>query len=117
MDEARHAGLIERLRERERELAAAIVRVEEDARATPEPDAKDVIDRAEDSYNKEASLRELDLDRLRLALIREALQRDAQGDYGLCVHCGEPIEGKRLEAVPWARQCIRCQDLQEQGLL
>ena len=37
--------------------------------------------------------------------------------YGKCVHCGEALPEKRLDAVPWARHCVRCQDLQERGLL
>ena len=117
MDEARHADYIRRLRERERELAEVVARVEEDARAAPEPDARDVGDRAADSYNKESSLRELDQDRRWLGLIREALQRDAEGTYGTCVECGRHIQEKRLDAVPWARHCINCQELQDQGLL
>ena len=117
MDEARHADYIRRLRERERELAEAVARVEEDARAAPEPDARDVGDRAADSYSKESSLRELDQDRRWLGLIREALLRDAEGTYGTCVECGQHIEPKRLDAVPWARHCLHCQELQDQGLL
>jgi len=117
MDEARHADCIGRLRARERELTAALARVEQDARAAPEPGAQDVADRAADSYARESSLREVDQDRRWLALIREALLRDAEGAYGLCVECGKPIESKRLDAVPWARHCIHCQELQDQGLL
>ena len=33
-----------------------------------------------------------------------------RGQYGECVRCGEDINGKRLEAVPWARMCIGCQE-------
>jgi DnaK suppressor protein len=117
MDEARHAEYIDRLRARERELAAAEARMEETARAAPEPDAGDVGDRAADTYDKERTLRELDQDRRWLALIRDALRREAEGTYGLCVACGEPIEDKRLNAVPWARHCLRCQELQDKGLL
>jgi DnaK suppressor protein len=117
MDKAQRAEYIRRLRDRERELAEAITRVERDARAAPEPDARDVGDRAADSYNKESSLRELDQDRQSLEAIREALRRDAEGNYGLCTACGKPIEFKRLGAVPWARHCIHCQELQDQGLL
>ena len=39
------------------------------------------------------------------------------GEYGVCVNCGQEVQPKRLEAVPWARYCITCQDLQERGLL
>jgi DnaK suppressor protein len=117
MDEVHHAEYLQRLRAREQELAAALERVQETARAAPEPDARDVGDRAVDGYSKESSLREIDQNRGRLALIREALQRAATDEFGLCVECGNPIEDKRLEAVPWARHCIRCQELEDQGLL
>ena len=39
------------------------------------------------------------------------------GADSTCTECGEPVEKKRLEAVPWARHCIRCQKLQDKGLL
>jgi DnaK suppressor protein len=58
-----------------------------------------------------------DNDRQLLNLIDEALERIEAGGYGKCVHCGEALPDKRLEAVPWARHCVRCQDLHERGLL
>jgi DnaK suppressor protein len=38
-------------------------------------------------------------------------------EYGVCVACGGEMQQKRIEAVPWARHCIDCQEKQEQGLL
>ena len=32
-----------------------------------------------------------------------------RGHYGKCVRCGEEINDKRLEAVPWAKMCIGCE--------
>ena len=49
----------------------------------------------------------------RLRFIQEAIKTIDQGHYGECVDCGETISEKRLEAVPWARTCIRCQEAQE----
>lgn len=40
--------------------------------------------------------------------IRQALQRVAEGRYGICERCGAPIDPERLEAVPLATLCIRC---------
>lgn len=37
------------------------------------------------------------------------------GSYGLCVDCEEPISLKRLESIPWASRCIRCQEDLESG--
>lgn len=48
----------------------------------------------------EAGLRLVGLARLRLA----------DGTYGLCTRCGEPIEARRLRALPAAEHCLRCAD-------
>jgi DnaK suppressor protein len=42
--------------------------------------------------------------------ISDALVRVEQGTYGVCLECEEPISAKRLEAVPWARYCVACQE-------
>lgn len=42
--------------------------------------------------------------------IHEALARMDDDSYGLCLDCDEPISHKRLEAIPWARLCISCQE-------
>ena len=42
--------------------------------------------------------------------IADALQRIEHGTYGVCLECEEPISVKRLEAVPWARYCVKCQE-------
>jgi DnaK suppressor protein len=47
-------------------------------------------------------------------MVSEALERIENGSYGRCVACESEIEGKRLEAVPWTRYCLRCQERLEQ---
>jgi len=42
-----------------------------------------------------------------------ALGRLADGTYGACLACGEPIDLRRLEALPAARYCTACQRLRE----
>ncbi len=42
--------------------------------------------------------------------ISDALQRIDHGAYGTCLECEEPISTKRLDAVPWARYCVACQE-------
>ena len=42
--------------------------------------------------------------------IADALHRIGQGAYGVCMECDEPISQKRLDAVPWARYCVSCQE-------
>src|SRR5438445_1068692 len=42
--------------------------------------------------------------------IGDALRRMDHDHYGVCLECEEPISAKRLEAVPWARYCVTCQE-------
>ncbi|MDZ7725673.1 MAG: TraR/DksA C4-type zinc finger protein [candidate division KSB1 bacterium] len=42
-----------------------------------------------------------------------ALERIEEGDFGVCVSCGEDISHDRLEAVPHARLCIKCKSQEE----
>ena len=51
--------------------------------------------------------------RAAILAIVAAERRLAQGDYGLCEDCGEPIGFARLEAQPAASRCVRCQDMAE----
>lgn len=46
----------------------------------------------------------------RLKFIEQAMKAIDRGQYGKCVRCGEDINDKRLEAVPWAKMCIGCQE-------
>ena len=85
---------------------------ERDAEATQDP-----ADMAANAYTKELLVSMSANDRQLLESIDAALERIEGGRYGKCVNCGQPIQEKRLEAVPWARHCLRCQDLNERGLL
>ncbi|HEV3199537.1 MAG TPA: TraR/DksA family transcriptional regulator [Bryobacteraceae bacterium] len=42
--------------------------------------------------------------------IADALHRMDREHYGICLECEEPISPKRLDAVPWARYCVSCQE-------
>jgi DnaK suppressor protein len=48
-----------------------------------------------------------------MKLLREisgALHRIDTEQYGICMQCEEPISAKRLDALPWARYCVTCQE-------
>ena len=45
-----------------------------------------------------------------LRQVEDALDRLEWGEYGICVGCGEPITPKRLQAIPWAKYCVECQE-------
>lgn len=47
--------------------------------------------------------------------IDTALRRLGDGSYGTCMDCGIAIARKRLDAVPWARYCVTCQERRQTG--
>lgn len=79
---------------------------------TPDP-----VDLAVRNYSKNVMLAVSENESKQLALIDQALLRLEDDEYGLCQNCEEPINPKRLAAIPWARYCLNCQELVEQGML
>jgi len=88
-----------------------------DSQAELDNGTEDYVDYAVNSYAREFLLSLTEMDRKHLLLVEEALNRIDRGEYGYCQQCGEDINLKRLEVQPWARHCVRCQELEEKGLL
>jgi RNA polymerase-binding transcription factor len=106
-----------KLQTRREELVKAIARTGQEGREADEDPTVDLADKAANSYTKEFLFGQTHNDRALLQLVDEALTRIREGTFGQCVQCGEELQQKRLEAVPWTRYCINCQEKQEQGLL
>jgi DnaK suppressor protein len=70
----------------------------------------DALDEVQLAGERELAIRNLDRESNLLRQVRMALARLADGSYGTCLHCDEEIKPKRLDAVPWTRYCIRCQE-------
>ncbi len=79
---------------------------------TPDP-----VDLAVRNYSKNVALAVSENESRQLVLIDQALLRIEDEEYGECQNCEEKINPKRLAAIPWARYCLNCQELLEQGLL
>lgn len=109
------------LRERLQNQRAEIINMyKQDLRAGQESaddGTEDIVDRANNAYNRELMFSLSDNERATLLQIENALARMDEGSYGRCANCGQTINVLRLEAVPWARFCIDCQELAEKGLL
>ena len=71
------------------------------------PDALDCIQRATE---RDLAICRIESDFGRLQSVRTALQRIAEGTYGICYRCDCEIAEKRLKAVPWTSYCLECQD-------
>jgi len=67
-------------------------------------------DQAQVTHDEFVALRLNRLDYVQLRMIEEALDRLGSDDYGYCLACEQPIPAKRLNAIPWARYCVSCQE-------
>jgi DnaK suppressor protein len=117
MDKKKLDTFKKRLEERQQSLRKTVSRTEEDGRIADQDTAQDIADRAASSYTKEFLFSQSNNDRQLLQMVETALQRIREGSFGECVSCGNEINAKRLEAVPWTRYCIECQEKLEKGQL
>ena len=106
----------------ERALLAEKQRMLKQGRATDEvmdaaaPDATGDLtshrtytaDQGTENYQREMASRFKTIETDTLREIEDALKRIADGTYGICVNCGEPVPTARLEVVPHARFCMKC---------
>jgi RNA polymerase-binding transcription factor len=75
----------------------------------------DELDEIEGAVAREIAIRNLDRESGLLREIRSALRRIDAGTFGMCLHCEKEIGRRRLEAVPWARRCLQCQEAADRG--
>ena len=117
MDKRRVRVFRDKLMVRRESLVGQVQQAELYSRERDSEATQDPADMAANAYTKELLVSMSDNDRQMLNLIDEALERMDDSGYGKCIRCEQPLPEKRLEAVPWARHCVRCQDLHERGLL
>jgi len=117
MDKRKLEYFKKRLETRQHDLSRAVSRTQQDGRTADEDTAQDIADRAASSYTKEFLFSQSNNDRQLLQMVEKALSRIREGSFGECISCGKEINPKRLEAVPWTRHCIECQEKLEKGQL
>lgn len=100
-----YAGLRRRLENHKEELSARLARITANVRRGVDPDSKERAKELEDNEVVDALGNEA---RDEIAKISAALRRMDAGEYGICVECGEPIDLGRLQAYPYANECIEC---------
>jgi DnaK suppressor protein len=104
----------QRLETRITELEHVLANAEQETRASNVRHA-DAADQAASEYERQSLIHKAAAARQTLRVITQALERIGQGSFGECAECGGDIEFKRLEAIPWARYCVRCQEAREHG--
>jgi RNA polymerase-binding protein DksA len=105
------AGLREELETKKSELSARLERITANVRRGLETDSKERAKQLDDSQVIDALGNEA---REELEKISLALRRMDAGQYGLCLSCGAPINSKRIEAYPYASECIDCATMEEE---
>lgn len=68
-----------------------------------------------DDFDREFALNLVSTEQDSVFEIDSALRRIREGTYGSCDFCGCAIEKARLQALPFARMCVKCQSAQEKG--
>ena len=74
----------------------------------------DPADRATAESDRAFTLRLRDRERKLIKKIQQALTRIEEGEFGLCVECGDDIGIARLKARPMTTLCINCKSKQEE---
>ena len=99
------------------EREALITKLKGNDLSVDDAETPDPVDLAVRNYSKNVMLAVSENESRQLTLIDEALLRIEDEEYGACQNCEKDINPKRLAAIPWARYCLDCQQLLEQGLL
>jgi DnaK suppressor protein len=106
-----------RLLAKEQELLTRMKEAGVSAREAGGEPVHDLGDESVMDELKEVHFMEADSDWLVLRQVREALERIENGTFGKCLVDNEPIEEKRLKAIPWTPYCLKHQQLMEKSRL
>ena len=97
--------LREQLEAKKAELTARLERITANLRRGFDADSKERAKEMEDSEVVDALGNEA---REEMAKITAALLRFEKGEFGTCIGCGSMIDPHRIEAYPYAEECIDC---------
>jgi RNA polymerase-binding protein DksA len=111
------------LREERQRVCDAISYLHEETPGSLEDETEEIIGGSDNHLGETATAtldREIDYSLEEnseqvLRAIDVALRRIDEGTYGICETCGQPISEERLEAIPYATQCIDCRRKGERG--
>ncbi len=117
MDQKKTKAFRERLLQKKREILEAFRKNKNDGMEADGEATQDIADKAANSYTKEFLFSLSSTERDLLQMVDQALLRIDDRRFGVCAACEEEMNQKRLEAVPWARLCLSCQQKQESGQL
>src|SRR5258708_35271652 len=111
-----HEILVEKRTSLQRQVERLAKDVAESTQVTE--NAKSPISSAEnasDSYDQDCAFMSMESEEELMRKVDIALARMREGSYGQCEECEDNIKPERLEALPWATMCVKCQELEERG--
>ena len=76
---------------------------------------EDMADIGSDNFIREMGLNVASEEGKIVSLIQDALGRLEKGTYGKCIDCKAPIEEGRLDAIPYAKLCVKCKSIREEN--
>jgi DnaK suppressor protein len=117
MDQKKVKSYRERLLLKKQEILEAYNKNKSYGKEADGEATQDIADKAANSYTKEFLFSLSNTERNLLQEVDEAIGRTETRRYGVCTACEDDMNMKRLEAVPWARLCLTCQEKQESGQL
>jgi len=117
MDQKKLKVFRERLLQKKQEIMEAYNKNKSYGKEADGEATQDIADKASNSYTKEFLFSLSNTERELLHEVDDAIARIEARRYGTCAACEEDMNTKRLEAVPWARLCLACQQKQESGQL
>ena len=99
-----------RLRTMQQQLTQRVFRLETELHTLEAERDIEHMDHAQEEAVNDEMIALDERSRRQVGEIQAALARIDDGTYGDCARCGEPINPKRLETLPTARYCTRCQE-------
>lgn len=112
-EERRRCEVLERmLRDRQKQIGTRLRSLRE-VMPAKDFDVKDAEEQSMEDFVRDMDVTLIVMESETLRRIDEALQRLAEGAYGVCADCEEPIAEARLQALPFATLCRGCQEREE----
>jgi DnaK suppressor protein len=98
-----------------REAASRVAQLDRERHQVAEDGPHDSVDVCVINLSRESLFERSSAKRQLLNHITVALRRIDDGSFGVCSECGEPINRKRLQAMPWTSYCLHCQEEMERA--
>jgi DnaK suppressor protein len=73
----------------------------------------DLIDTISMATDRDVLVQQMNINARVLGEVRHALATLDRGEYGVCEDCEQAIGPRRLDAIPWTRVCVKCQEIRD----